>query len=165
MASIRLRFNASDVYPAGYIRAAQLGWPYSHVDAAVCDSYLGAHLGGGVALRPIGYDAGATAGEWFRDVTVDDDAAKRFRAFLVDQLGKPYDVAAIAHFVSAVFVHPAHPTPERDWAEPSSWICSELIAAALIHAGVLPHELAVGLRHVTPQLLAVALAATGRAAS
>ena len=124
--------------------------------------YLGAHLRGGVAVRPVGYEADPTIGERFIQLEVDAAAAATFHAYLRAQVGKPYDVDAILDFAKACLVHPAQLRPEGAWADPERWFCSELVAAALIHAGVFPAGLAAGARHVTPQNLAFALSATTR---
>lgn len=164
MPTIRVRLVANGGPAGGFIRAAQLGWPYTHVDAAIDGAYLGAHLVGGVALRPIGYDAAGALAERFYELEIGADAAAAFRAYLLAQLGKSYDLEAIAAFAGSAFVHPGIARSEGAWLEPDRWFCSELVAAALIHAGVFPHELAASARHVTPQNLAFALSAVGRVA-
>jgi uncharacterized protein YycO len=60
------------------------------------------------------------------------------RAFLRDQVGKPYDWTA----AFGVWMH-------RDWQEPDSWFCSELIAAAALAGGVLIMRKAVN--RITPE--------------
>ena len=163
MAILRIRLVTSRSGVAGTIRAAQLGYPFTHAEVEVPDGYLGAHLLGGVAIRPIGYDAGPTMLERFFELAVDDARAEAFHAYLHCQLGKPYDLHAIADFAKAFFVHPEQLRPEGAWIEPDRWFCSELVTAALIHAGIFPRGLATGARHVTPQNLAFALSAAGLA--
>lgn len=46
------------------------------------------------------------------------------KAFLVDQIGKPYDFTALFGLVL-----------QRDWQEPDSWFCSELLEASLVAGG------------------------------
>ena len=158
MATLRLRFVTCSNLASSTIRAAQLGWPYTHVDVVVPGGYLGARLAGGVAVRPIGYDAGAGTRERFFTVAVDEAAAEAFHAYLAAQVGKPYDLAAIADFAKAVLYHSDRERAPGAWLEPDRWFCSELAAAALIHAGILA-GLAAEARQVTPQNLAFALSA------
>ena len=159
MTTLRIRFVTTTSLASSTIRAAQLGWPYTHVDVAVPGGYLGAHLAGGVAVRPIGYDAGAGARERFFDIEVGEAAAAAFHAYLAAQLGKPYDLAAIADFAKAILYHPDRERAPGAWLEPDRWFCSELATAALIHAGLFAGTLAADARQVTPQNLAFALSA------
>ena len=157
MATLRIRLVTSACIVSDTIRAAQLGYPYTHAEAEVPGGYLGAHARGGVAMRPVGYDAAPGMVERFYALEVSDEQAAAFHAYLAAQLGKPYDFAAIADFVGAAFIHPVSVRAEGAWLEPHAWFCSELMAAALIHAGVFPGDLAAGARQVTPQNLAFAL--------
>ena len=72
----------------------------------------------GVRIRPAGYR------KWVRRVVFEVPATfaqeLAWQAFLIAQVGKPYDGEAILAFAFG-----------RDWREPDSWICSELQAAAL----------------------------------
>jgi hypothetical protein len=79
--------------------------------------------------------------------TVLQEAA--FYRFLRSQLGRPYDQAAIWAFA---FNH--------DWHEMDSWICSELQAAALEAAGILP-KLFEEVNKITPVALANVVSAAG----
>ena len=157
MATIRIRLVTSPSFVADSIRTAQLGYPYTHAEAEVPGGYIGAHARGGVAMRPVGYDDAPGMVERFFALEVTDEQAASFHVYIAAQLGKPYDFAAIADFVGAVLAHHVSVQPEGAWLEPNAWFCSELIAAALIHAGIFPKELAAGARHVTPQNLAFAL--------
>ena len=49
---------------------------------------------------------------------------QQFCDFLLSQEGKPYDLTGIFGFVA-----------DRNWDEPDSWFCSELVAAALSKCG------------------------------
>lgn len=127
--SIRLQFSRQ----ADPISSA-IAWftqgDLSHVDAVLpSGSLLGARsdkVGGirpGVRMRPPHYT------EWALTVTFEipctEAQALDFWGFLYNQIGKPYDTSAIWGFVFG-----------RDWREQDSWICSELQAAALEHAGI-----------------------------
>jgi len=72
-----------------------------------------------------------------------------WQAFLRAQVGKPYDKPGILGFAVG-----------RDWREPDSWFCSELQAAALEHAGLVPRLYAPA-NKITPSGLAVILSAIG----
>ena len=106
---------------------------YSHVDTVLATGdLLGArseHIGdvpAGVQIRPPGY---AT---FTRRLVVELPAtleqAPRYTAFLLAQLGKPYDKIGIAAFAA-----------ERNWREAAAWFCDELVGAALEAAGWFPH--------------------------
>ena len=156
---IRVRLVAGTDLVARAIRAAQLGFAYTHAEVETPAGYLGAHASGGVAVRPIGYDAGHVAGERLLELDVEAAAETACRAYLADQLGKPYDFVAIADFARDAFLDARR---EGAWLEPDRWFCSELVAAALVHAGVVDRALAASARHVTPQNLAFALSPIAR---
>jgi hypothetical protein len=106
------------------------------------------HVPPGVQLRPPFYE------NWKERVVVglkaiDPAEERRFYNFLHDQLGKPYDTTAIWGFVSG-----------RDWRDQDAWFCSELQAAALETAGVLP-SLYTPRNKITPAGLATVLSAIG----
>lgn len=138
---LTIRFvTCRDAVSAG-IRAFEYGFWASHVEALMPDgTLLGAHYDGGVAARPHDYDKGQFIREMYVSIPVDDAIAARFDAFLRAQLGKPYDVEAIAGIVA-----------QRNWQESGAWICSELIAAALSDCGYFPAHLATEFNHVTPR--------------
>ena len=165
MATIRIRFVANTGWAAHGIRAAQLGYPYTHVDVAQPDGLLGAHLEGGVQVRPVGYDTRAAARERWIALDVAPAVADAFDGFLRAQLGAPYDIGAITDFAWAALSGEGSAHPPGAWRDPDRWFCSELVAAALVHAGVLPGALADEARHVTPQCLMFAVAAIGRVAA
>lgn len=104
----------------------------SHVDAILPGGLLlGARsdrVGGkpaGVQIRPPGYAKFALRVVFTIPCT--DAQAARFYEFLSQQIGKPYDRSVILGFVSG-----------RNWRALDSWICSELIMAALEYAGIIP---------------------------
>ena len=84
---------------------------------------LGAHLDGGVMLRPIDYDH-FTATEL---ATIECTADQKQAAILsaIACIGSPYDVADIA----GILFH-------QNWAEKGHWICSVFVAEKLINAGI-----------------------------
>lgn len=116
---ITLRFVTSDSAISFAIRAAEYGFWASHAEALMPEgTLLGAHVDGGVRNRPRDYDKGQFKQELYVSIPVAQQIADAFHAFLRSQLGKPYDVEAIAAFVA-----------RRDWQDPSAWFCSELQAA------------------------------------
>lgn len=138
---IRLRFVTGDDMVSRGIRAFEYGFWATHVETVLPDgTLLGAHMDGGVRIRPQGYDAGTRSKELVVDLPADDLMDDRFEAFLRAQLGKPYDKTAIGAFVL-----------ERDWQEPDAWFCSELMAAALVECGWFASHLATEFNHITPR--------------
>lgn len=143
---IRLRFVTGSDPTSRLIAAWQKdGWA-THVEAVLANgSLLGAHREGGVAIRPKGYDAATMTRELPVDLVTLDSMTEEFYDFLHDQVGKPYDMTAIEGLVLG-----------RDWREPDSWICSELIAAALEACGYFP-RLSSSVNHITPRDLELIL--------
>ncbi len=133
------------------------GGHFSHVDAITPEKkLLGARsdeVGGrpaGVQIRPFPYES--TLDEKTFSIGCTDAEEKLFWDFLYDQLGKPYDEIGIFGFVVG-----------RDWRNESAWFCSELQAAALEYAGVLP-RLYSPVNKITPSCLATVLSAVKAAA-
>jgi hypothetical protein len=139
-AMIRPRFvTCNDAVSAG-IRAFEYGFWASHVEALMPDgTLLGAHYDGGVQARPRDYDRGQFTRELYVDLPADQAMTDRFHAFLRAQIGKPYDLEAIAGLVA-----------QREWRNPNAWFCSELIIAGLEHCGWLP-ALATEISRITPR--------------
>jgi len=126
----------------------------SHVDAVLPGgALLGARsdrVGGapsGVQIRTPGYAKFALVVPFTVPATPDQE--ETFLKFLLSQVGKPYDHQAIWGFAVG-----------RNWREEDSWICSELQAAALEHAGVCPC-LYLAANKITPVALALAVSAMG----
>jgi hypothetical protein len=126
----------------------------SHVDAIMRDGQLlGARddeAGGqppGVRIRPAGY--AKFKQRLLMTIPANAEQDGRFYSFLWDQLGKPYDPSAIWGFVTG-----------RNWREPDSWICSELVTAAGEAAGILP-RLYLAANKITPVACALAYSAAG----
>ena len=118
----------------------------SHVDAVMPDGkLLGARLEGGVQIREPDYE------KFDRIVrvqvptlpTVVDD----FYDWLKTQIGKPYDIAAIAAFGFG-----------RNWREDGTWYCAELIAAGL-ERHYFPYPLVSPTNRITPADLLLVLSA------
>jgi hypothetical protein len=120
---------------------------WSHVDAVLPDGrLLGARLAGGVAIRPANYLPLGT--ETLRVQRPCSDAQEgHFYVAAEKQVGKPYDFSAIAGFAAG-----------RDWRLPDHWICSELAAAMLEEARMLP-KLCAPDNKLTPDDLALVLSA------
>lgn len=126
----------------------------SHVDAVMPDGMLlGARndaVGGqppGVRIRPPDY---AKFVLWVPfTITTTPDQEVKFHSFLLAQVGKPYDQQAIWGFVTG-----------RNWRENDSWICSELQAAALEAAGIVP-PLYLAANKITPTALALLASGIG----
>lgn len=161
---IRIRFVTGNDFLSSAIRVGERdGWT-THAEAVLPDgSLLGAHLDGGVQIRPAGYDKATMTRELIvaLDPYVDGETqviesngkSRRenvFYEFCRQQIGKPYDVTAIAGLAL-----------DRDWRETDSWFCSELMAAALEACGYLP-KLSAADNHISPRDLLLVL--SGRTA-
>lgn len=151
---IRLQFVREAALSSQMIAWFSHGAGFSHVDALLPNGQLiGARsdrAGGrpsGVHLRGPGYHP--FVHQVIMAVPATKDQQVRFRAFLDQQIGKPYDRWAIWGFIL-----------DRDWREADSWICSELQAAALEYAGVLP-RLYLEANRLTPRDVALAISAVG----
>lgn len=140
--SLRLRPVLGEDLASSAIALFSAGY-YSHVDVITeKGELLGARedsIGGkspGVQVRPFGYEKVKRADVYELTTAREQDA--QFWAFAYKQLGKPYDKPGIWGFVFG-----------RDWHEPGSWFCSELIAAACEAAGIV-HTLVFPPNKVTP---------------
>lgn len=106
-----------------------------HVEFLIDGKAVGAHADGGVQVRDIDkYDADYR----FKADCTDEQYAKA-TAFLMAQVGKPYDFLDIVGIMAS-----------RDWHDQSRWICSELWAAVM-EAGELIKHLESALSLITPQ--------------
>lgn len=149
---IRIRFVTGNDFVSNAIRVGERdGW-CTHAEAVLPDgSLLGAHIDGGVQIRPAGYDKATMTRELIVDlsgypgIVMGDNTDGRFLAFLQAQVGKPYDVTAIAGLAL-----------DRNWREDDSWFCSELMAAALEKCGYLP-PLSSADNHISPRDLLLVL--------
>lgn len=153
---IRIRFVTCNDWISDGIRIYEHdGWA-THAEAVMPDgSLLGAHLQGGVQIRPAGYDKAtmtrelivglpdktASIGEAAAVYTMEHD----FLAFLQAQVGKPYDRTALIGLAL-----------DRDWHQADSWFCSELMAAALEECGYCPRLASLN-SHISPRDLLLGL--------
>lgn len=115
---------------SGLVQYMQGGFPLTHWEVLLPEGgVISAWYDGGVRIRPRDYDAGQFTLQEFVIIEATPQQAEAFYGFLRSQIGKPYDVLAIAAFVVG-----------RDWQCPDRWYCSELGAAAEVAAGILPAQ-------------------------
>ena len=127
------------------------GAEFSHVDTIWPDGRLfGARsdrVGGappGVQFRQADY---VQSDKVLRvDLPCSPEVAGAYYRFLKAQEFKPYDMEGIAAFISG-----------RNWDDPNSWFCSELVAAGLQTCGYLSHPLAASSNKITPPDLVLLL--------
>jgi hypothetical protein len=144
--TITLQFVGADGLSSEAIEWFSHG-AFSHVDSVLDDeTLLGARadvIGGipaGVQIRPPGYE---TFKRVLRvELVAPADIVATYYEFVRSQLGKPYDKESILAFVTG-----------RDWREPDSWFCSELVARALEVSGYFLFPLASPANKVTPSEL------------
>jgi hypothetical protein len=149
---MKIRFvTGNDLISNGIRFYEHDGWA-THAEAVMPDgTLLGAHLQGGVMIRPAGYDAATMTRELIVDLPPFEDAdhpwgmEDRFYNFLRAQVGKPYDDIALIGLAM-----------NRDWHDAGSWFCSELMAAALEFCGYWPPLAALD-SHVSPRDLLLVL--------
>lgn len=152
MASINLQFSRLDDLGSEVIQAFDHG-AYSHVDAVLGDGRLfGARddqigsIPKGIWPRPANYLPFTATKKVALNVPA--IVSIKFYGFLNDQTGKGYDEVAILGFVF-----------NRDWSDPDSDFCSELIDKALQISGFWLHRLATAANKITPTDLLLALSA------
>lgn len=138
---IYLRFTTSSSFVSWGIR--RFTWSeFSHVEFVTPYGLLGAHLKGGVMLRPFGYDLkdkGHREGVGYVDIpsTV---KRKEIMSFARSQVGRPYDLPFIFGFMF-----------REDWHNDGHWGCSELVASAFEHGGLPLLNVGHRVNRVTPQ--------------
>lgn len=124
----------------------------SHVDAVIPNGFLGSFertvppYKPGVQARSRTYISPVY--EVWVDIPCGDQLTAQANDFLYSQIGAPYDYEAILAFAAG-----------RSWNTPGHWICSELIAAYLQHAGILPPNLYFPDNQITPSGLLLVLSA------
>ena len=151
--TIALQFVRGSDVGAKIIEWFDHGAGYSHVDAVLPDGrLLGARsdlVGNaprGVQIRDPGY-VGTDPTLVVRLATaVAMEVA--FYAFLTSQIGKPYDTLGILDFIGG-----------RNWRQPDTWFCSELVAAGMEKCGYFPYPLASTTNKITPADLLLAISA------
>lgn len=120
MAVIRIEFSKSGSIISKLIRWFTWG-KWSHVAVRMPEGdMIEAREFLGVVRRNVKYE---DVQQVVLEVT--EEQAKVFHDVLRSQVGKPYDWLAILGFLF-----------RRDWQRDDYWICSELVAWALIKAGV-----------------------------
>ena len=146
--TIRLYFiSGKDSLVSPVIRGACMGFPASHVGAILPDDrWISAHFQDGVQIR----DAAAESPwSYFALVTipVTKEQSDAHTAWLLRQVGRMYDVAAIAAMAEGVVTG-----MDRADGWTGEWICSTLQLEALAHpdVGFFPWRPA-NLRTTTPR--------------
>lgn len=152
--SIRLRFvDTNDNLISRIIRGAELGVPWSHVEAVTPDGlYLGALMDGGVQARLASYDTTWTR-QLFVDVPATAEQEATFFTLLRSKIGLPYDELAIAELAEGALTGEA-----PSWPDMQAYICSALQTAALLAAGIIKGAPAT-VRLATPRDVLVGCAA------
>jgi len=119
----------------------------SHVEIMTLDGkfYIGAHIDGGVAKRPVGYDAETLEHELIIDLGDSPEDALGY-AFAESKLGEPYDWTAIVDFL----------LPDN-WHQMNHLICSALTTLILRSMGYFPFPLAVPAHMISPRDLLLAM--------
>jgi hypothetical protein len=143
---ITLKFSSAFLPGSIFIRAFCHG-DFSHVDAILPNgSLLGARPISGTKIRPANYEHFTKETNVRIPVTATQE--KAFYKFLHKQLGKHYDWRAYISFVSS-----------RDWNRSTTWHCSELMSAALLHIKFFAHELIIPAYRIDPVDLLFVLSA------
>jgi hypothetical protein len=148
-----LRFVTCSDLISRIIRSGEMGFPFSHTEALVDGTLLGAHADGGVQARALDYDKGQWSEEIYVTVPATPNQEAVFENFLRSQIGKPYDMEAIGEMALGVVSGEA-----PDWTQSPSWICSALQMGALLSAGLVKAAPAT-VRLSTPRDVLVACAA------
>ncbi len=145
--SITLRFVTADD-PLSRLISAQAGicMPFTptHVEALSRDgkAYVGQHYDGGMAARPIGYDA-AYQGRKEKFVLLPCTQAQydAFHDFCESKIGQPYDWESIISFID----------PAWNLHELNHLICSAIMTAGLRACNYFPMPLVVPFHHISPR--------------
>ena len=150
---IRYRFFGASGFSSRAIEWFSSGY-FSHVAAIWSPTELldsrSDVVGGvppGVEMRLAKYETAQIMVDMELDCTPAQES--NWRAFLIEQLHKPYDKPAILGFAFG-----------RNWQEPDSWFCSELQAAALQECGRSPHLYAPA-NKINPVCFATIVSALG----
>ncbi len=118
----------------------------THCELALADGYLGAHLRGGVQLRPLDYDKGTFSGQLFIDVPCNSAKAE---AFARSKIGTPYAWSVLINYAVPVYLK-----------APKYLICSSLTVEALIAGDAFRSaQLAAPSGSISPRTLLVVLSA------
>ena len=143
MIDVTVRFVSHPGLFTKLCRFAQNGFWATHCEAIMPDKRrLSAwFLKGGVRILPADYDAGEFDREQFVTLSLTGPQASAFFNFLYDQVGKPYDWRSIVAFYAQWF--------RPSWQEDDAWFCDELLAGALVAAGVFPQKMASERNRIT----------------
>lgn len=155
---ITLRFVASNDITSKLIRfQAGVSMPFtpSHVEALTVDgqNYVGAHLDGGIASRPVGYDTDSlltlpdgSKSERLVYLPCTDEQEARFYTFVHAKIGAAYDWKAILGFIDPGHHH-----------DIDHIICSAFMTWGLRDCGYFPMPLTVPFHHISPRDLMLIL--------
>lgn len=140
-----IRFvQGSEIFSQLIVAQEKTAMPFtpSHVEAVTPDGafYLGSLVDGGVQKRPVGYDTGTIKHELLLTLPVTPEQDTAFWAFLDNNIGEPYDSAAIFGFVIPVHEHLLNHA-----------ICSALITLALRACVWFPFPLAAPAHLIDPR--------------
>jgi hypothetical protein len=120
--------------------------PFAHVDSVLPDgTLLGARSDTatpGVQIRPADYMKFTSPVRAVLETT--EEIAQAYYAWLMLQVGKPYDMTGIVAFALG-----------RNWRNPNAWFCSELVAAGLEKCGFLQFPLIQPANKIAPDDLAL----------
>ena len=117
---------------------------YSHVDSVLPDGRLFGARSDNVGGAPPGVQAREPSylgsEKVFRvELATTADETVKYYDWLWTQVGKPYDKQGILGFIV-----------DRDWRDPNTWFCSELVAAGLEYCEYFPYPLAAITNKITP---------------
>jgi len=152
---IDIRLVTSDDQLSKLIRMqAGVSMPFtpSHAECRSQDGkfYIGAHFDGGVAARPVGYDAASlmtlpdgSKSERIVSLPCTPEQEAAFYAFVHSKIGEPYDWKSILGFAA----------PDLHMHLLDHIICSAFMGAGLRTKGceIFPWPMTVPFHHVTPR--------------
>lgn len=135
---IRWRLVDESGFISKGIEFIENGGRVCHVEFLTDDGLtIGARMDGGVLIRPANY---ATFTNIFPfSAVVSDEQYHLAWGFLMDQIGKPYDLIADI----GVLFH-------RNWRDDKRWMCSELWTRVM-EVGNIIGPVAYDINHITPQ--------------
>lgn len=119
----RIRFISNSDWVSSTIRRVTRSL-WSHTEIILDDgSYLGAHYDGGVQIRPSNYCSPLREKRY--SIRLPAEQVAQIISFAHSQVGKKYDISDIFGILF-----------NRNWDNPSRWICSELVAASAYAGGL-----------------------------
>lgn len=153
MAKIQVQYSTSKAFASGVIRRLTHS-PFSHIDIVIPNEGLLGASGpdkkindpGGVLIRsfsPWPYMCPPITAT----IETTDVVVRNTIAFARSQLFKPFDDKALYHFLrDRGGLH----NKGRDWRDPSSWFCSELVIRSFEVGGLFSYSLAVTKDVISP---------------